>query len=330
MTTPTISETQLSQRATHLAAVVRQHADESDRLGRAAPEVVEEIIQARLSSLTLPTRRGGDEAGLCAFVNLLETVAEADASAGWVTVAAAALPLFTRTMPLAAQEEIFGTDPPLAAGSIAPVGRAEEVPGGYMVSGTWPFSTGCHHSSWLYGNCAVYRDGERLTGDAGAPVFRGAFARAGAFDILDTWHVAGMRASGSNHIELKSAFVPREFTYAFVDPAVTEGTFAQLPAGAFGGASLGAVALGNGRHAFTEFVHLATEGRSMGASENIRERPVVQVAAAEADALYQSARLFLYDAIGQLWQSLEAGERRSSTAPPCVWQPRMPSQARPE
>jgi alkylation response protein AidB-like acyl-CoA dehydrogenase len=117
-----------------------------------------------------------------------------------------------------------------------------------------------------------------------------------------------MRASGSNHIQLQRQFVPREWTFGLTDPVVTPGTAFRVPGVVSGGAELGTVVLGNARHAYTQFLQLAGEKRPMMSPNLVRERVTAQVAAAEADAVYRSARLFLYKAISDVWDAVERGE----------------------
>lgn len=46
--------------------------------------------------------------------------------------------------------------------------------------------------------------------DDGIPIVRGFFLPAHDWEIEDTWHVAGLRGTGSHHIKVTNAMVPAE------------------------------------------------------------------------------------------------------------------------
>jgi alkylation response protein AidB-like acyl-CoA dehydrogenase len=180
------SVSSLAERTAKLVDVVSQHADESDGLGRSAPPIVDALVQSGIAEMLWPESWGGENATLTDCMDVHGAIAEADASAGWVAVAATSFPVFIRGISREIQDEIRATNPCLGAGSVTPAGRAEVVEGGYMVEGTWPFATGCHHSTWLYGNCLVVRDGAPVLSEAGTPTARFAFFRAEKAEILNT------------------------------------------------------------------------------------------------------------------------------------------------
>ena len=82
-------------------------------------------------------------------------------------------------------------------------GTATKVDGGFRIDARKIFSSGCPAGDLLM-TSAVYDDP-----DAGATVLHFAVPfKAEGVSILDTWHVMGMRGTGSNDVELKSVFVP--------------------------------------------------------------------------------------------------------------------------
>jgi len=82
-------------------------------------------------------------------------------------------------------------------------GMATKTDGGYLINARKIFSSGCPMGDLLV-TSAVYEDP-----DEGPTVLHFAVPlKAAGVQILDTWHVLGMRGSGSHDIELKDAFVP--------------------------------------------------------------------------------------------------------------------------
>src|SRR6266700_5575279 len=79
---------------------------------------------------------------------------------------------------------------------------------------------------------------------AGRPEARQALASREAFHVLDTWHVSGMRGTGSTEYEVANLFVPTEMTFRmFVGKPRHAAPFFRMP-GAFFGAAVASVALG--------------------------------------------------------------------------------------
>jgi acyl-CoA dehydrogenase len=82
-------------------------------------------------------------------------------------------------------------------------GIATRTEGGYLIDARKIFSSGCPAGDLLV-TSAVHDDPE-----AGPTVLHFAVSLKGTgVTILDTWHVMGMRGSGSHDVELKNVFVP--------------------------------------------------------------------------------------------------------------------------
>src|SRR5438067_11633849 len=82
-------------------------------------------------------------------------------------------------------------------------GAATKTEGGYLIDARKIFSSGCPAGDLLV-TSAVFDDPE-----GGPTVLHFAVPLKGeGMTILDTWHVLGMRGSGSHDVELKNVFVP--------------------------------------------------------------------------------------------------------------------------
>jgi len=82
-------------------------------------------------------------------------------------------------------------------------GTAVKTEGGFLINARKIFSSGCPMGDLLV-TSAVYEDP-----DEGSTVLHFAVpTKAEGVTILDTWHVLGMRGSGSHDMELKDVFVP--------------------------------------------------------------------------------------------------------------------------
>ena len=98
-----------------------------------------------------------------------------------------------------AQEEVLGTNAQtMAPGQVMPSGKAVPVEGGYQVSGRWGYATGILHGDWMPFSAPVEGNGE----------IRRFYAPISDFEILDSWHVSAMKATGSHDVKAEDIFVP--------------------------------------------------------------------------------------------------------------------------
>ena len=184
------------------------------------------------------------------------------------------------------------------AGTFSPRGRAVQVPGGYRVSGRWPFASGIRHARWIVAGCVVAdAAGPRLT-EQGQPEVVHVFLPVANATVLDTWHVGGMRGTGSTDYTLEEVFVPTERT----SPAAHRRFATEAPIFPVLDATIGTafafVALGVARGALDGLIDLAMSQTGAHADGNsLRERTSTQYDVARAEAMLEAARTNLIDAL---------------------------------
>jgi alkylation response protein AidB-like acyl-CoA dehydrogenase len=101
----------------------------------------------------------------------------------------------------AAQREVWGGNPlAVASASIAPNGEAEPAPGGHRLRGRWSFASGCDYAQWLLLGGVLKQDGKTEERMFLVPV--------GAVEIVDDWHVMGLRGTGSKSVVIEDLVVP--------------------------------------------------------------------------------------------------------------------------
>jgi indole-3-acetate monooxygenase len=67
------------------------------------------------------------------------------------------------------------------------------------------------HADWIAGFAVMTQAGKPLPGPAGEggpPLVRGFALPASDWQIEDTWHVAGLKGTGSDHVSLRDKLVP--------------------------------------------------------------------------------------------------------------------------
>ena len=126
----------------------------------------------------------------------------------WIVWNNSLLGFFTRFLSDEVRAEIFADRAWLYASSTRPTGRAVVEDGGYRISGRWSLVSGCMHAQWLAFMCMVEEDGEVQMLEPGVPHLRMAFVPKGSFEIVDTWHVGGLRGTGSHDVVVEDLAVP--------------------------------------------------------------------------------------------------------------------------
>jgi alkylation response protein AidB-like acyl-CoA dehydrogenase len=193
-----------------LAPEITARALEIEAGRRIPPDLVEVLKSIGVFRMPVPRSHGGFELDLPDALEVLSALARIEGSVGWTVAIACGSQIFTAMLPPDAYERIFRNGPDaMIAGSIQPIGTAEPVPGGWRVSGRWPFASGCQHADWLGAFCVMHENGKPLTGEDGAPMVRGFFlpARTGRSRTAGT--PPGSRAPGATTSRSRTRSSPR-------------------------------------------------------------------------------------------------------------------------
>ncbi|OBF73471.1 hypothetical protein A5750_14580 [Mycobacterium sp. 852002-51613_SCH5001154] len=297
-----------------LAPEISRRADDAEALGTLPLDLVERLREAGIFRALQPRSLGGFELPPIDFIRMIEELARADGSTGWVAAIGAGAPAFTAWLEPAVATALFGSESDfLAATVFAPTGRA--VPDGrgrFGVDGRWPFASGCRHAEWMLAGMFVFEgaDGRapRMIADQGPDWRLGFFPRADA-EIVDNWDVLGLRATGSNDVVARDLHIAEEHTISpFFASARQDGPLWRLPFFTLVGVGLVGVPLGIARRALDEFTDLATTKTRAGTFEPLAGDPAAQVEFARAEAGLRSARAFVLDEAGGLWETALAGD----------------------
>lgn len=290
----------LLDRALSLEPLIRTHADQAERDRRLAKPVADAFSAANLYRLAAPRVFGGLEADPITQIEVIEAVSRADGSAGWnLMIGVETLGLITPGFSKCADliEDPFT----VMSSSTAAVGRADRVEGGYRVSGRWQFVSGVHNSQLFGATVALYENGERMPG----PPRVYAIITQGDYHILDTWHVGGMRGSGSHDVEVNDVFVPDNHVVSHFGGVQYDTPLHRFPLGPRLSYNKVAVALGIARHALDVFYEIATEKKPRFSSSKLRERPFVQHAIAKAEVRLRASRALVFELTETLWRHVQ-------------------------
>jgi alkylation response protein AidB-like acyl-CoA dehydrogenase len=298
--------TELLDRARKLQPLARQYADEAERERRLPAEVAEALAKEGLYRIAAPRAYGGAEADPRSQIETIEALAVADGSAGWnlmigIESFGLVATAFEPTEPLLA-------DPlHVLSSSTAALGTAEQVDGGYRVTGRWQFVSGCHNAHAFAGMCAPHRDGKPIEGQL--PVF--ALVGREDFRIEDSWNVGGLRGSGSHDVAVDDVFVPESRVGGgLIRPrlaAAADTPLFRVPLGSRLAYNKVGVGFGIARAAIDTFVELASGKIPRFTGATLRERPFAQRAVARAEVRLRGARALVFERVEELWDAVVAG-----------------------
>ena len=299
---------QVLLRIAALAPMVARLAPDIEQGRRLPAELVSALKSARIYGMLVPRRYGGLELDAPSSFRAVAALARLDGSVGWNAM----IGHIGSLMPFLASPtlcgEIFrdGKDH-IIAGSALPVGTAERVPGGWRVTGYWPFASGCQNAEWIAGTCVMMQGGSPIdSSDGPGPMIRTFFMPAKYWEIRDTWHAFGLKGTGSHHVALTDVLVPDEnfFEFPFGASFAPDPIFGKFPEVVV--LSHGAVAVGIAEGAIRDLVELAGAGvKQMFMTTPLVETERFKEGLARLDADLMAARALLEAQITRVWQNPE-------------------------
>ena len=298
--------------AEQLVPEIISNLDRIDAECQLPAELAERMARKGLFGLYVPKALGGPELDPLTAFRVVETISQADGSAGWCSFNGSAITAAVSRLNEDAVAELFG-DPPeiLGSGSARPEGTATITKGGYVINGRWNYLSGIDHSTTLFLNCRLLSDdGSPVQNPDGGPTTRVAVVRVDSGTVLDTWTTLGMRGTASNDCEFKEVFVPAHHTYTRGDPSHHPGPLYNPPQTAIllSWTLAAANALGMARGAMNAFIDLATGTGTTNSPALLRDRNYVQIAVGECEATLDGARSYVLDAVVSLWDAQVHGK----------------------
>ena len=299
-------------RARDLLPLVRECADEAERERRLPGRLAQAMAAAGLYRVAAPRSVGGAECNPRSQIETIETISAADGAAGWnLMIGIEIMGFLGAALDLETARKLYADPGLIVAGALNPLGRATKSEGGFRVSGQWPFASGCHNAQWFWGQCIVVDGDDPTSREPGGVVLREALIPAAEFEILDTWHVSGLRGSGSHDVAARDVFVPEERMTAVMSGGIQlreTGTLFRFPPFNRLAYNKVGVATGIARGALGHFKELAGQKLPRGSRKLLRDKVSVQLAVAEAEAQLRQARAFVFESVEEVWDATDRGE----------------------
>ncbi len=289
MRQPSAAAAQLLRRLDGLAADFAPHFAAAEQHARLPQEICGPLLREGFFRLWIPASAGGLELSLPDALQIYEAAAALDGSLGWAVMIGAGGGLFAAWLPPRGAQELFAPADALVAGSGAPSGFAERVPGGYRVRGAWRFASGAHYASVFTAACVVTTGGKPAPDAQGKPLIRAMSIAPADVRILDTWDSTGLRGTGSHDFEVRDAQVPEHHSFSVLtDAPRASGPLYRLPFAVLTELPVSAVGLGIARQALREFA--LSGARSAALSTRFAQaRAALAMAAAAVAQLAEDA-----------------------------------------
>jgi 3-hydroxy-9,10-secoandrosta-1,3,5(10)-triene-9,17-dione monooxygenase len=193
----------LVERALGLRPLLESNAAATETDRRVVEENIVAIRNAGLFKLMVPRRFGGLETDIRTKLDVAAALAHGCGSSAWVTMLMNGCAFFAGLSSAECQNDIWGANPEARiAGVFAPLATTRRVDGGLIVTGRWPWASGCLHADWAMLGIPVVNVAGQTIDQAMA------FMPMGDCTIEDTWFVAGMKGTGSHTVVATDVFVP--------------------------------------------------------------------------------------------------------------------------
>ena len=301
----------LLERARALIPRLAERAPAATAARQLPPETIAEYRDAGILRILQPKRFGGLQGRFSLFSRIVEELTYGCASSAWVYAVLAEHQWIIAQYPEQAQIDVWGDDPEaVAASSLAPREAARRVPGGWRLSGYYPFSSGCDYAQWAIIGAFLGEKGDpRHIAYLLVPL-----AEA---EIVDDWQVLGLLGTGSKSLVLHDVFVPehRSVTVSDLFAGTPPGALVhpdypvlRAPRGFLVSYSLPPVAIALGRRALDVACAALAKRVSRGVTK-VAESEVVQMAIGEAAAAIDVATMLLHAGRESSTAAVSSGRR---------------------
>lgn len=190
-------------KARELRPLLQAEAAEGERLRSPTPAVDKALKDNKLLTLLLPKRWGGAGISFSDFARVEIELAKGDPSISWVAQIVNGTTWVSSLTSDATQETLFGDGPKLVCGAYNPPGKARRVDGGWVVNGSWPYTSGSRQADWAQAGAVL----ENYDGPV-VPGINMVYIPFSQLEIKNTWFVTGMQGTGSDTSVATNVFVP--------------------------------------------------------------------------------------------------------------------------
>lgn len=274
---------------------IRSLSGEIEQKGKLPNFVLDLIYKKKLFKLFIPKELGGLMLPLPETLRIFDEAARIDGNLGWAITIGSGGGYFYAYMQPDTASKVFKDKKTVVAGSGHPSAIAEEIKGGYRVTGQWKYASGAPYASIFTAN-AIIKSKNKNTPKMLAFAFN-----PKQVSIIKDWNAFGMKATESHSFKVDKAFVPHEMTFNLsVKPRINEPVY-NYPFLQFAEASFAALVIGLGRHFIEESKNILFQNKKVWQDDRYI---FVKTKLDEAEKQIQKASNSFYKVVDKSWTQM--------------------------
>ena len=290
---------------------LKHRASEIEAARRLPADLAKKFMEAGFFRLLVPKDYGGLESDPLTFARIVETLAEADASAAWNAMICGSTGVTASWVSPEGAREIFARPNAVVCGVFARRGKAHDEGDHYRVEGKWQWGSASDISDWMTAGCVLYRDGKPVM-DGETPANGAIFAPTREIELQGNWDTSGLCGTGSQDFVMRDVRVPKARAEFGAFKIYTDRPLFHFPPFGLLACGVTAVMMGAARAAIRELTALASVKIPEAHRRVLAQRTQTQEHLAEAEALLRSSRAFYVEMMEKAWDETKAKGRAST------------------
>jgi alkylation response protein AidB-like acyl-CoA dehydrogenase len=290
-----------------LLELADQRSAEGEQNRSLHPDVFNALAESGMLRGWVAEEFGGRAVSVTEVLSEIEAVSVADGAAGWSVMIGNTTALNSHRLPTEWAEHIYRDPLGCTGGFGMPTATGTVVDGGLSVTGRWSWGSGTDHCTFIGGGVRIVDEsGESArTPDGASTPF--VYFEPDQIELLDTWHVVGLKGTASTDYSVTDAFVPSgRWTQLVGNESLIDTTLGRFPFFSALACGVAAVTIGLGVRAINEVIALG-ERKFAGSSTAMASRAPAQADLAMAIASVGQARSYLHEAANRVWDQIAEG-----------------------
>jgi alkylation response protein AidB-like acyl-CoA dehydrogenase len=282
-------------------------------LARQLPQDLAEKLAAKgFYRICTPEQICGLDQDPIALYEVCETLALGNGSAAWCVFIGSTSQYLLGALAPQQQQVMMADINVLTSGVFADSGTAlyevRDNQPGYLINGHWRWGSGCHNAAWISGGIhEVNENGEPYKSTDS--ILTRVFFKPEEIEILDNWHVSGLRGSGSSDYRAENVWVPALRMASSIEQTEFKNLpIFRYPKFALLSLPIGAITMGMARASINEVIETANQKTPQGSRRTLAHRSGLHRDIAFADTKLAAVRTYLYTLSNEVWRHCQSHE----------------------